>query len=41
MNNKEELTFEESLDEYLEYCEDRAAELGVPVKYYIEEFELW
>lgn len=41
MNNKEELTFEETLDEYLEYCEDRAAELGVPVKYYIEEFELW
>jgi len=41
MNNKEELTFEETLDEYLEYCEAKAEELGVSVKYYIEEFELW
>ena len=41
MNNREELTFEETLDEYLEYCEEKAAELGVPLKYYIEEFELW
>ena len=41
MNNREELTFEETLDEYLEYCQSRADELGIDVKYYIEEFELW
>ena len=41
MTNREDLTFEESLDEYLEYCEEEASKLGVSLKYYIEEFELW
>lgn len=41
MINREDLTFEESLDEYLDYCEENAKELGVSLKYYIEEFELW
>jgi len=41
MTNREDLTFEESLDEYLEYCEEHAKELGVSLEYYIEEFELW
>ena len=41
MNNKEELAFEETLDEYLDFCEEEASKLGVTLKYYIEEFELW
>ena len=41
MTNREDLTFEETLDEYLEYCEEKSKELGVSLKYYIEEFELW
>lgn len=41
MTNREDLTFEESLDEYLDYCEENAKELGVSLQYYIEEFELW
>ena len=41
MTNSEDLTFEESLDEYLDYCEESAKELGVSLQYYIEEFELW
>lgn len=41
MNNNENLSYAEQLEEYYQYCEEKAKEVGVDVKYYIEEFELW
>ena len=40
-DEEQDKSYTDALEEYYSWCAEKAKEIGVPVHYYIEEFELW